>query len=224
MPYRVTPIVFDQVYHICNRSIAKQPIFLQTSDYKRGLELTDFYRFDHLPMRFSYYKRMAVDQKEDFLLKRKSLYPKRVEILAYCLMPNHVHFLLRQLTEGGIKHFMSNFQESYAKYFNLRSGRTGGLFQSMFKAIRIEDDEQLLHVARYIHLNPVTAFVIKDFNVLQNYLWCSYKEYVSDNQSEVIDTAEIMSYFSSRADLIKFHSDQVDYQRRLDEIKHLILE
>lgn len=224
MPYRVVPIVSGQIYHVCNRSIAKQPIFLQTNDYKRGLELADFYRFDKLPMRFSYYKRMAGDQKKDFLLRRKSLYPKRVEILAYCLMPNHVHFLLRQLTEQGITHFMSNFQESYAKYFNLRSGRTGGLFQSMFKAVRIEDDEQLMHVTRYIHLNPVTAFIVKDFNALQNYSWCSYKEYISQNQNGIADTAEVASYFPSCADLVRFHSDQVDYQRKLDEIKHLILE
>ncbi len=224
MPYRIVPIVRGEIYHIYNRSIAKLPIFLHSKDYQRGLELIDYYQLNKPPIRFSHYKRMAEDQRRNFILNLKKISEKRIEILAYCLMPNHVHFLFRQLTELGISDFMSNFQESYAKYFNFKEERSGALFQSMFKAVRIEDDDQLLHVVRYIHLNPVTAFIIKDFSNLENYSWCSYQEYINTYQHLVTNVKEILEYFTSVDEFIKFTSDQVEYQRQLDQIKHLILE
>ena len=76
-----------------------------------------------------------------------------MEIICYCLMPNHLHLLLRQLMDGGISKFMSNFANSYTRYFNTKSKRKGPVFEGKFKAKRIETDEQLLHLSRHIHLN-----------------------------------------------------------------------
>lgn len=138
-------------------------------------------------------------------------------------MPNHVHFLMREIEKNGIPKFMSNFQNSYAKYLNTKINRTGALFQSMFKAVRIESDEQLIHTCRYIHLNPLTSYVIKDMDDLENYPWSSYSEYFKKN-SDLIDTSLIMEFFPSKKEFKAFTSDQVDYQRQLDKIKHLSLE
>ena len=137
-------------------------------------------------------------------------------------MPNHFHFLIRGLTETGIKEFISNFQNSYAKYFNIKNDRTGSLFQPMFKAVRIESDKQLIHVSRYIHLNPITSYLIetKDLN---KYPWSSYSEYINNIES-FIEKDLILNFFKSAKDYKKFVLDQVEYQRELDKIKHLVLE
>lgn len=150
MPYRKVILATDEIYHVLNRGVAKQPIFLENRDYVRALELLNYYRFDKPGMRFSFFSRLTQNLKNSFWdnLQKKS--QNLVEIISYCLMPNHFHLLLKQLEENGISTFMRNFQNSYAKFFNIKHQRVGPLFQSIFRAIRIEDNEQLLHVNRYI--------------------------------------------------------------------------
>lgn len=137
-------------------------------------------------------------------------------------MPNHVHFLLKESSSNGISCFMRNFQNSYAKYFNTKTKRSGSLFQSMFKAVRIESDEQLLHVCRYIHLNPLTSYLIKEFDQLETYPWSSFRHYV--NGDDIIEKKMIMQSFKTIEDFKKFTANQIDYQRKLDSIKHLTLD
>lgn len=224
MPYRKVPIVVGEIYHVFNRSVARQPIFLNNKAYQRALETLYFYSFSKQNLRFSHYNRLPQLQKAEFLQNLKLKAKRRIQMYAYCLMPNHVHFLIKEIEERGISTFMSNFQESFAKYFNIREDRTGSLFQSMFKAVRIESDEQFLHVSRYIHLNPLTSFVIKDIAELETYSWCSFGEYLREQDQGIIDKDKVLSYFSSIKHFKSFTLDQVDYQRKLAKIKHLILE
>lgn len=222
MPYRKIPIVAGEVYHVFNRGIAKLPIFKFDRDYQRAIEVIDFYRHDNLPFRFSHFNRLPIEQIQHFVEAVESS-PLIVEILTFCLMPNHVHFLLKSLTDNGIIQFMSNFQNSYAKYFNSRHDRTGTLFQPMFKAVRIESDEQLLHVNRYIHLNPVTAYIVKTIEELEKYPWSSYPEYINKTTG-FTNKDLILGFFKNISSYKKFIKNQVDYQRQLDKIKHLTLE
>ncbi len=223
MSYRRTPIVTGETYHTFNRSIARQPIFLNARNYSRALELINFYSYVQPRLRFSHYKRLPLKERTGFLDDLKLNGRKQIQLFAFCLMPNHVHFLMKEVENNGISKFMSNFQNSYAKYLNLKTNRTGSLFQSMFKAVRIESDEQLIHVCRYIHLNPLTSYIIKDFRDLKNYPWSSYPEYFRES-SDLIDTGLILGFFSSKKEFEKFTSDQVDYQRQMDKIKHLSFE
>ena len=223
MSYRRTPIVTGEVYHTFNRSIARQPFFLNVRGYSRAIELINFYSYVQPSLRFSHYNRLPLKEKADFLKDLKNKGRKQIQLFAFCLKPNHIHFLMKELEKNGISRFMSNFQNSYAKYFNLKNDRTGSLFQSMFKAVRIESDEQLIHVCRYIHLNPLTSYIIKDFDVLENYPWSSYSEYFKEN-SDLVDTSLISGFFPSIKEFEKFTSDQVDYQRQLNQIKHLSLD
>ncbi len=223
MPYRKIPIVAGEIYHVFNRSIAKLPIFKTNSDYVRTTKVVEFYRFKKLPIRFSYFKRLPDDLKKDFINSYMQDENKTLEIMSYCIMPNHVHFLIKQLKFGGISNFMRNFQNSYSKYFNTKYKRAGSLFQAMFKAVRIESDEQLIHVSRYIHLNPTTSFIINP-QQLEKYPWSSLKDYLSKQHQSFISTEQILSYFKSRGAYKKFVKDNLDYQQKLDEIKHLILE
>lgn len=224
MPYRVVPFVTGEIYHIYNRSIAKQPIFLGVRDYQRLTEAIRYYRYQNLPTRFSHFIRLTDDQKEQFVGRYITAHAPGLDILSYSIMPNHLHFLVKQNGDNAISSFMSNLQNSYSKYFNIKRGRTGSLFQSMFKAVRIENDEQLLHVSRYIHLNHVTAYII-DFESLANYPWTSFRVYMSDqDDNSFINTSVVLGHFKSKEAYKKFVFDQVDYQRRLGQIKHLILE
>lgn len=224
MPYRHTPIITGEIYHVFNRSVARQTIFLHTRDYQRGLDLLDYYRFHKPRLRFSHYNRLPLEQKQNFWNELTIQGRKQIEFFTFCLMPNHVHFLAKELGNGGIANFMRNFQNSYAKYFNVKHDRSGSLFQSMFKAVRIESEEQLLHVARYIDLNPLTSYVIKDAEALGTYRWSSFGEYLKEGKSEIVDKDFLLNFFQSVEKFKQFTLDQVDYQRKLDEIKHLTLE
>jgi putative transposase len=138
-------------------------------------------------------------------------------------MPNHFHFLIQETTNKGTSSFISNFQNSYAKYFNTKNKRNGSLFQQMFKSVLIETDEQLLHIARYIHLNPLTSFILKDIDELSSYPWSSFQEYIG-TEAKIVDKKLILNLFPSINHFIEFTKDQIDYQRQLDKIKHLTFE
>lgn len=224
MPYRKSPIGNDEIYHVFNRSVAQQPIFISKYDYKRAIDLIDFYRFEDTNIRFSFYNRMKYQQKGDFMY---SLYStsKLVEIYSFCLMPDHFHFLLKQLTEGGIAKFLRIFQNSYAKYLNTKTERHGAAFQAMFKAVRIESNNQLLHVFRYINLNPVTSYLLKNIEELKQYPWSSFCDYFTKNPPhQFVETGLINEQFLNKNKLEEFVKDQVNYQRTLNQIKHLTFE
>lgn len=223
MPYRKVPLIPGEIYHIFNRSIAKQPIFKNKKNYSRFIELTDYYRFQNPPYRYSHFNRLSEEIKNEAytVLQRQ---PLEVEILAFCVMPNHYHFLLKSINSRGLSNFMRNIQNSYSKYFNIKYNRTGSVFQAMFKAVRIESEEQFLHVSRYIHLNPVTSFII-EIDKLDTYPWSSFPDYISLNPyHRFLNTQYLISQFSSSLQYKKFVYDQTEYQRELEKIKHLVLD
>lgn len=222
MSYRKTPIVVNEIYHVFNQSVAKQPIFISNRDYRRALDVFRFYQYSNPSLRFSFYNRLSISQKEEFFSELILSAEKLVEIICFCLMPNHAHFLLKNLRENGISRFMSNFQNSYAKYFNTRTSRVGSVFRQNFKAVRIESEEQLLHVSRYIHLNPVSSFLI-EVKDLETYPWSSYPAYLTQGETW-IQKELILAHFKSIEDYKQFILDQVDYQRKLEIIKHLTFE
>lgn len=222
MPYRKVIFATGEIYHVFNRSIAKASILNQSRNCKRFLDLINYYRFAP-KMSFSHYNRLEKSLKEQYLQNLIKNNYQIVEILCFCIMPNHFHLLLKQKKENGIKNFVSNIQNSYAKYFNLRSERFGSLFQAMFKAVRIEDDEQLIHVSRYIHLNPSTAFIVEPENLL-SYQWSSLPEYLGITPSIFTFSKLIIDLIGGKEKYKEFVFDQADYQRELDKIKHLCLE
>lgn len=138
-------------------------------------------------------------------------------------MPNHFHLQLKQKEDQGIAKFLSNLQNSFTRYFNISHERDGSLFLDQFKAIRIETDEQLIHVSRYIHLNPYTGYVVKSLKDLENYSWSSFPDYFQEGEN-LIEKDFILSFFKSSEEYKRFVFDQADYQRKLKEIEHLLLE
>jgi putative transposase len=222
MPYRKIAISTDEVYHLFNRGIGKMPIFTSKHEYLRFLELVEYYRFNG-GMSYSHFNRLSNEDKTAYLKERNIDSNKQVIVYVYCLMPNHFHILLKQLIDNGITQMLSNVQNGYAKYFNLRHDRKGTLFESMFNIVRIESDEQLLHVSRYIHLNPATSFVTR-LNELKKYTWSSFSDYLGTDSRDFLDTGLILELSGGRSKYRKFVFNQASYQRELNRIKHLTLE
>lgn len=224
MPLRKTPLVTDQFYHVFNRGINKQPIFLNTRENKRAQRVLRFYSFKNPRIKFSKLLLLSKEDQIKFWGNLQKTNNKSVEIICYCLMPNHFHFLLKQQADNGISRFMSNFQNSYTRYFNTRHGGIGPLLQGQFKAVRVEDENQLLHLSRYIHLNPYSSFIVKEVDDITSYPWSSFPEYLGKAGISICSKDIILSNFKSAEAYQGFVLDQADYQRRMNIIKHLLLE
>lgn len=224
MPYRKEPIVTGQFYHVCNRGIDKRSTFTDKREYKRAMEIVSFYHFSHLPLKLSRYLTLPNSDQIQIMKDLIGVNKKVVSIVSFCLMPNHFHFLLQQMEDSGVSKFLSQLQNSYTRYFNTKHERIGPLFLDQFKAVRIETDEQLLHVCRYIHLNPYTSYVVKSLIDLESYPWSSFPEYMDPDKEGICDKDLILSFFETREDYKQFVFNNADYQRELDKIKHLTLE
>jgi Protein of unknown function (DUF1568). len=225
MPYRKQLLVTNEVYHVVNRGVASLSIFDSENDYKRFANLVNFYSYSKNELSFSKFLKLNLDLKKEYLLSRDKNYTKNIDIFSYNLMPNHFHFLIRQLRKNGIQETLSRVQNAYARYYNLKNNRLGPLFQSRFKAVRIENDDILKHVSRYIHLNPVTSYLI-EVGELENYYWSSYPDYlgIRDNGPIFVNKDFILNLFGNATNYKKFVLDQVDYQRKLARLKKLTLE
>lgn len=224
MPGRSLPFVTGEIYHVLNRGIDHRPTFLNQKEFQRGIEGIKYYLHLSPPVKFSHFLVLPEPSKKEIIESLHTKNKKLVEFISYCLMPNHFHFLLKQLVDKGISKFMSNFQNSYTRYFNSRHERKGPLFLNQFRAVRIETEEQLLHVSRYTHLNPFSSFLVKKLENLKDYQWSSLREYLDLEKDSFCDKFAVLSFFKSTQNFTNFVFDQADYQRKLEIIKHLTLE
>lgn len=186
--------------------------FIMDSDFKRFFQSIKYYKREGPKPRFSF-----INPEDLHLEKKQSI----TDIICFCLMPNHFHFLLKQNRENGIVEFISKITNSYTKYFNMKNKRFGPLFQGRFKAVHIDSNEQLIHLSRYIHLNPLVSYVTKD---LESYPWSSYPEYLGKSDNEFCQKKIILEQFPQPSDYKKFVSDQEDYGKELEKIKHQLID
>lgn len=224
MPGRKIPLINNQIYHVLNKGISLQLTFITKRDYQRALEVMRYYQNEKQPLRYSQFLSLSNERRTQILedLVREKRY--FVEIIAYCLMPNHFHFILKQLIENGISKFLSNFTNSYTRYFNTKNKRTGPLFQGKFKAVMIESDEQLLHLSRYIHLNPYSSHLIKNIKDIEVYPYSSFREYIEKDETNFCDKKLVLDNFKDASSYKEFVLNQADYQKKVDEIRHLVME
>ena len=220
MAIRNLVLATGEIYHVFNRGVERRTVFTNKRDYERALETINYYRFTSLPVRYSHFLNLTKTQKENVLA---SLDDVEATIFSFCLMPNHFHFILKQEAENGISRFMANFANSYSRYFNTKYQRIGPLFQGTFKAVHVESDEQLLHLSRYVHLNPVSSFLVKE-GQLDSYPWSSLPEYLKlkrDDENDISDPKLVLGQFKKIDEYQKFVHNQIDYAQELEKIKHL---
>lgn len=211
--YTVRNFAENCYYHVFNRGVEKRAIFLDEQDYRI----------------FLYYLSVYTSPLDKILLEYPVLPPRlqcknlhdEIKIISYCLMPNHFHLLLQQVSVDGVSKLLKQLTNAYTFYFNHKYKRVGGLVQGSFKAVLIETDEILLHISRYIHLNPLVAEIVDNLN---DYKWSSYREFIIPKSAGMCFVEPILSNFTTENSYEKFVLDQIEYARSLEQSKHLLLD
>ncbi len=184
-------------YHVYARGNGKARIFLDEQDYLYFLGLLERYL-------------AAEESKNEFGISYPNFYNK-VELAAFCLMPNHFHFLVYQHHQGALTSFMRSLMTSYSRYFNKRHGRSGPLFESRYRASLIQDSSYLEHISRYIHLNP---------RHWRDYEYSSLPYYLQQVQVSWLRPERIVSIFQTPEKYLQFMEDYVEQKKMLDILKH----
>lgn len=188
--------VMYSYYHVYARGNNQQAIFIDDADYRfflslirRYLSIDDAYNQRGIGL----YKNLRDD----------------VELAAYCLMSNHFHLMLYQINQKGMSSLMRRVMTSYSQYFNRKYKRRGPLFESRYRASRVTTDTYLLHISRYIHLNPSSW---------RDYSFSSLRYYLDNAHASWITTHHINRLFTSQDEYQKFLED---YQETNDQLKFI---
>lgn len=198
MPSRhsIKTYIPNTYYHIFNRGVGKRTIFKEQKDYIVFLNLLK--------------RHLSLQPISDRQGREYPWYAKDIQLLAFCLMPNHFHLLVFQSDETAMTRLMRSICIAYTMYFNKKYKRVGHLFQDRFKAAIIDNDSYLQHISRYIHLNPESY---------QDYKWSSLPYYKAKMAAEWIKPDKILEIFDSREEYEIFLNDHKDHKQMLDEIK-----
>jgi len=183
MPHRATQFAAGHYYHLYNRGAGRQPIFKEEENYLFLLRMVKKY----------------VDQLH-------------IAVIAYCFMPNHYHFLLRQDGEEPAGLLIQRIFNSYTKAFNKRYHHTGTLFEGRYQSIRVDKTEYLFHLCRYIHANPVKAGIVSH---LEEWSFSNYPEWIETHDSMLVDREFIEENFPQRT---RYRQFVMDYLNGLDEL------
>lgn len=175
MPYRNKNIDRDHYYHLFNRGVNKQNIFFSEENY-------------------TYCLRLLKKNSENYHIK----------IIAYCLMPNHYHLLVRQDGEQPVSRFIQSNFNSYVQALNKQIDRKGPLFEGRYKHVLVNRDEYLMHLMRYIHRNPVEAGFVSD---PEDWIFSNYPEFIGQRNGRLVDLSVRDMYFNSRDDYKEFVED-----------------
>jgi len=204
-------------YHLFNRGVEKRIIYQDKKDYNKFTSLLERY----------------LTNPDDLLqhlqaprISRRSHLYKEIQLLAFCLMPNHFHLLVKQNTKDAITKFTRSLSNAYVRYFNDRYDRIGALFQGRIKGILLDTDAYLLHLTRYIHQNPLEIWN----KPLRQYPFSSYPEYLDLRSSKWINTKEVLSFFRSPQNIV--NKDYLSYENFVETpkedsaeiLKHFTLE
>lgn len=192
-------------YHVYNRGVNKGEIFRDKQDYAVMLNLLK--------------RHLSPEIIKDKQGREYRNFKDEIDLLAFCLMPNHFHlFIYQEDNINGISRLMSSLMTSYSMYFNKRYDRIGPLFQARYKAVRIVNEAQLWHISRYIHLNPLD--INRDY---KKYPYSSYRAYMGGQSFTWLNTSKILSmHLEENNNYEKFVADYLGYRQDLKEEKLIL--
>ncbi|MDP3800328.1 MAG: transposase [bacterium] len=180
----------DAVYHVYNRGLDKTDLFRDGADYLKFVKGIHYLN----DINFKPEEIGSQERYQGLALEKSEHREELVDILAWCLMSNHYHLVLRQKIEKGIAKFMQRLGTGYTMYINTKYKRSGHVFQGTFKARIIESNEYFQHVTRYLHLNPLDIYdfgwkergvknIEASIKFISQYPWSSLNEYLNTNIS-----------------------------------------
>lgn len=209
-------IALGEYYHIFNRGVDKRDIFGDIHDLERFMQsIREFNTVT--PIGSIYENKFQKPQLGDSVSKLQPL----VEFISYCILPNHYHFILKQIHEKGIEKFIHRFALGYSMYFNKKYKRSGVLFQGAYKALHIDTNEYLLHASAYVTFNDI---VHKKWSSNSLFIRSSWPEYVEKKIDAITKNGIILEQFNSVSEYKEFALDVVNNvrdQRKLDNIYSL---
>lgn len=220
---RKIPHVTNEVYHVYTRSIALFKIFSHPNESHRMMRLLEYCRVasEHAPP-FSIYLRNLSAKTNHSPWPSKSIGNENplVRIIAFCLMQTHLHLALQQTAPDGISLFMQRVLTAYSKFFNALHKRKGPLTESRYQSRHVDSNEYLLHLTRYIHLNPVKAgLAVK----AEDWEFSSYRNYIGlDSNFSSCEFRKFIPY--SPAEYKKITEDHAGYLSSLDQIRSLLID
>ena len=220
MPRRVTPFVDGEYYHCFNKTISGDGIFLNSNTVEVFCEIAWFYRSQKGNRRYSHFSRLNGSDRGDFVKILDNSRYFNADILAYSVMPNHFHFILKQSNNGSIESMMRNVLISFTRHYNTLNKRKGPLFLTQFKAVRILSQDQLLHTTRYVHLNHYSSGIISSIDKLTE-VPSSYHVYIYGEKDLLVNYEFVTKVFGTNKEKYKnFVEKNAEYQKTLDYIKH----
>lgn len=197
----IRPITFtnEEYYHICNRGVLKREIFKDGKDWLRLLFTIMLFQsplsFNNIAYDIKRMMPQITGHPMSFKITGKPVKNRVVELISFCVMPNHFHLLVKQTCNNGVSKYLQRIQNSYTKFFNTKYQTSGHLFQGPFRAVHIGDNDQLLYVSAYIHLNPRSL----NGENPEKYKWSSYQDYLKENRwGELLKTEIISGQFKNK--------------------------
>ena len=208
-----------EIFHTLNRGVDKRDIFIDDQDRFRFIhDLYEFNNQDRVESSFRAFKNMSDIASRTIIKPPRKLL---VDVLVFCLMPNHYHLMLASKVEKGISKFMKKLNMGYAKYFNEKYKRTGALFEGRYKSILISNESHFLHLPYYIHSNPLDLSSpewrdgqIRNYNdalgYLKSYRWSSFLDYCGQkNFPSVISRGFLLEIFGGERGFISKYKDWI---------------
>lgn len=232
MPCKKRQFANNEIYHLVLHGLDNNLIFKDQDDYYRGLfSIYEFNNAKSIKIRDRRKARMKAKKKENAL--EIDMRERLVDILAFCFMPNHIHLLVKQLTEGGITKFMRKLGTGYGTYFNKKYRRRGHVFQNRFSSVFIKDDTQLKIIFVYIHANPASLVEAnlnekginnpqKILKFLTQYKWSSYRDYLfKKNFPSVTEREFILNKINGREGCKKAVASWIIYKTETQKFPYL---
>lgn len=220
---RTLSVTEGEYYHVCNRGMHKQKIFNNDHDRYRFLFLITHLQspqtFADISVEVKNFKNTL--RQHSVLTEVPNLGKERVvELVAFALMPNHFHLILKESKPGGISKYMQRIQNSFTKYMNIKNATSGHLFQGPYRIVHVEDNEQLLYTSAYVHLN---CRELKDYSEKpEKYAWSSYQDYIIENRwKKLLETEMIMDQFASQKEY--WDSVKNSGAKEPEEVERLIM-
>ncbi len=206
----------NTIWHLCNKSIANFGIFKNPNNAQRFIEVLDYYNNINYKIRYSYARRKKLYKYQNLLIPKKE---SIIKVLSYCIMPDHYHLVIKILSDNILSKYINDIENSYTHFFNRKFNRKGPLWQSSFLSVLIKTNEQLLHVTRYVNINPTSSQLV---DRPEDWQFSSYKDIITNPifLKEYLKEISISNSLSYK----EFAGNNIDYQKKLKLIKKLLLE